>query len=50
MILYFYVGKLPWMNLQVAKKEDKYKKILQLKEEMKLEMICPNPPKVYFII
>ncbi|CAD8094390.1 unnamed protein product [Paramecium sonneborni] len=44
-LIYFYLGELPWQNIQVASKEEKYKQILILKQNNELEKYTEKIPK-----
>ncbi|CAD8054365.1 unnamed protein product [Paramecium sonneborni] len=44
-LIYFFMGELPWQNIQVANKEDKYKKILQMKQNNSLDKFNDLLPK-----
>ena len=39
-LLYFLDGKLPWMNIAVQNQEDKYKKVLERKQNLSVSSIC----------
>jgi len=44
-IMYFLRGNLPWQGLKVNKKEDRYKKICEIKKEYTSEKLCKGYPK-----
>ena len=44
-IMYFLRGNLPWQGLKVNKKEDRYKKICEIKKEYTSEKLCKGFPK-----
>ena len=44
-IVYFLRGTLPWQGLKVNKKEDRYKKICEIKKEYTSEKLCKGFPK-----
>ncbi|CAK89147.1 unnamed protein product (macronuclear) [Paramecium tetraurelia] len=44
-LIYFHLGELPWQNIQVASKEEKYKQILVLKQNNELEKYSDKIPK-----
>ncbi len=43
-LIYFLKGELPWQGIQVDRKEDRYKKIYEIKKDMKEEEICSGIP------
>ena len=43
-IMYFLRGSLPWQGLKATKKEERYKKILEKKEEISSAELCLNFP------
>ena len=47
--IYFLKGKLPWQNIKVKDKEEKFKKILQKKLEISSSELCLGIPKEFEI-
>ena len=47
--IYFLKGKLPWQNIKVKDKEEKFKKILQKKLEISSNELCLGIPKEFEI-
>ena len=43
-LLYFLRGKLPWQGLHVKNKEDRYRKIMEIKKETSPAKLCKNFP------
>ncbi|CAK65798.1 unnamed protein product (macronuclear) [Paramecium tetraurelia] len=43
-LIYLAKGALPWMNLQIEKKDLKYAKIKQIKKEIKINELCQSLP------
>lgn len=43
-LVYFRRGSLPWQGLRGATKEEKYKKIMEKKQSIPLEVLCKNLP------
>jgi serine/threonine protein kinase len=39
-LLYFYLGKLPWQNLQANNRVERYAKIAEMKLRMPVEQLC----------
>jgi casein kinase I family protein HRR25 len=46
-LIYFASGSLPWMNLQIDDKEQKYAKIHQLKKNTPAENLCEKLPTCF---
>jgi casein kinase 1 len=46
--LYFYLGKLPWQNLQANNRGERYAKIAEIKLRMPVEQICGNSAPLEF--
>ncbi|CAD8142456.1 unnamed protein product [Paramecium pentaurelia] len=46
-LIYLATGVLPWMNLQIEKKDLKYAKIKQIKKEIKINELCKSLPKCF---
>ena len=44
-ILYFLRGNLPWQGLKINRKEDRYKKICEIKKECTSEKLCRGFPQ-----
>ena len=44
-ILYFLRGNLPWQGLKIIRKEDRYKKICEIKKECTSEKLCAGFPQ-----
>ena len=44
-IMYFLRGNLPWQGLKVNKKEERYKKICEIKKEYTSDKLCKGFPK-----
>merc|ERR1719486_796910 len=49
MMMYFLRGSLPWSGLDAKTQEEKYKKIRQKKEEVKLDDLCQDHPEAFKI-
>lgn len=47
-LLYFYLGKLPWQNLQANNRGERYAKIAEIKLRMPVEQICGNSAPLEF--
>jgi len=47
MMMYFLRGSLPWSGLDAKTQEEKYKKIRQKKEEVKLDDLCHDHPEAF---
>lgn len=43
-MIYFLKGKLPWQGIQAADKEEKYRKIGEMKEKMDIHKLCEGVP------
>jgi serine/threonine protein kinase len=41
-LLYFYLGVLPWQKIKCDNKEEKYKKIMNMKINTPLEKLCED--------
>ena len=50
-LIYFLKGNLPWQGLKINKKEDKYKRIYEIKKEYTSDKLCKGLPKEleYFV-
>ena len=46
-LIYFSKGSLPWMGTKAQSKEEKYKKILQIKLNSKVNILCDKLPKEF---
>jgi casein kinase 1 len=46
-LMYFNRGKLPWQGIQAATKEEKYKKIMEIKIQTPIEALCEGYPEVF---
>ena len=46
-LLYFLRGKLPWQGLRVKNKEDRYHKIMEIKQETSPSLLCHGFPKEF---
>lgn len=46
MLIYFFKGKLPWQGLNTKDKEEKYRKIKEMKNELVVEEFCEGLPSV----
>ena len=46
-LIYFSRGSLPWMGIKEKNKQDKYKKILQIKLNSKVNILCDKLPKEF---
>ena len=44
-IMYFLRGNLPWQGLKINRKEDRYKKICEIKKDYTSEKLCRGFPK-----
>lgn len=40
LLVYFLEGRLPWMNIAVANREEKYQKVLDKKKSVSVAMLC----------
>merc|ERR1711959_95454 len=49
MFLYFLRGALPWSGLDAKTQEEKYRKIMEKKEQVKLSDLCEKFPKEFEI-
>jgi len=49
MLIYLLKGRLPWQGLKAITKNEKYKKIKEIKETCKLSKLCENIPMEYHI-
>ena len=49
MFLYFLKQKLPWQGVQAETKQEKMKKIYEIKKNIKLEKLCEKCPKEFLI-
>lgn len=49
MIIYLFKSKLPWMNIKSENKQEKYKLILEKKEQIKEEELCNQLPREFLI-
>jgi serine/threonine protein kinase len=47
-LLYFLKGSLPWQGLTAHNKNDKYKKIMELKMSISTENLCRGCPSILF--
>jgi len=47
-IIYLLKGKLLWQNINAETKQDKYKKILEVKRNTHLETLCAELPSISF--
>ena len=46
-LIYFSRGSLPWMGIKAQNKEEKYKKILQIKLNSTVNVLCDKLPKEF---
>ncbi|CAE7574270.1 hhp1 [Symbiodinium natans] len=46
-LIYLALGELPWQGLQVESKEEKHKKIMELKQEVTTEELCKGCHEVF---
>ena len=46
-LLYFVKGKLPWQGIEAKNKDEKYKKILEMKTKMSAKELCEGLPKEF---
>ena len=46
-LMYFLRGKLPWQGLRVKNKEDRYHKIMEIKQETSPSLLCYGFPKEF---
>ena len=46
-LMYFLRGKLPWQGLRVKNKEDRYHKIMEIKQETSPSLLCHGFPKEF---
>ena len=46
-LIYFALGKLPWQGIRSKNKKEKYKKIMELKQEYKEEKLCEGLPEEF---
>ncbi|CAD8104826.1 unnamed protein product [Paramecium sonneborni] len=49
-LIYLNLGKLPWMNLQIADKHEKYQTIFEMKKNVKLEELTEELPQCYLLL
>lgn len=47
-LMYFYLGKLPWQNLQANNRGERYAKIAEIKVRMPVEQICGKQAPLEF--
>ena len=47
LIYYFLKGRLPWQGLKANKKEDRYKKIYEVKKSVKIKDLCSGFPEEF---
>ena len=45
MLIYFFLGQLPWQNLDARDKKEKYEKILEKKLSSTIEDLCRGLPE-----
>jgi hypothetical protein len=45
MLIYFFLGQLPWQNLDARDKKEKYEKILEKKLSTTIEDLCRGLPE-----
>ena len=51
MLIYFFLGNLPWQNMDARNKKEKYEKILEKKLNTPLENLCQGlPPQIARIL
>ena len=43
-MIYFLKGKLPWQGIPAPDKEEKYRKIGEMKEQMEIHTLCEGVP------
>lgn len=48
-LIYLFKGLLPWQNIQAATKEEKYKRIGEMKIALSIETLCEGLPKEFAI-
>ena len=46
-LIYFIKGRLPWQGLKAEKKEDRYKKIYEIKKNIKIKELCSELPEEF---
>ena len=46
-LIYFIKGRLPWQGLKADKKEDRYKKIYEIKKNIKITELCSELPEEF---
>ena len=46
-LIYFLKGRLPWQGLKANKKEDRYKKIYEVKKSVKIKDLCSGFPEEF---
>jgi len=46
-LMYFNRGKLPWQGIQAGTKEEKYKKIMEVKIQTSIETLCEGFPETF---
>lgn len=49
-LLYFIRGSLPWQGLKLQRKDDKFKKILEVKKNISTEELCDGYPSIFSFI
>ena len=46
-LIYFIKGRLPWQGLKADKKDDRYKKIYEIKKNIKIKELCSELPEEF---
>ena len=46
-LMYLLKGKLPWQNILIKNKEERYNKIKEIKKNIKIEELCDECPKEF---
>jgi hypothetical protein len=46
-LMYFLRGRLPWQSLPAKTKKAKYRKIMEKKQETKLDVLCKGFPECF---
>ena len=47
LLIYFLKGNLPWQNLQIENKNEKFRKILEIKKNTPTDILCKDTPKEF---
>lgn len=47
MTVYFMIGSLPWQGLKIAKRAERYQRVLEMKQTISVEELCRGLPPVF---